>query len=627
MDPSINSSPGLQERFALTRALGELRDTLVQRAERHRGLLMQLPPDRHASGENLLHYLALRDQDLRPLQLRLYRLGLSSLGRAEPHVLASVDAVLSNVGEPGPEMKGCGTAGQARQGFDDNRHRLEQNTLNLFGPSPEGRRVYIMVTLPTQAAEDYLLVEQLLVSGTDCVRINCAHDGPETWKWMIENVRNAQRATGRSCRVLMDLAGPKLRTGPMAACPGVIKVKPDRSSLGEVERPAQVWLYPGGSANAEPHATTGSLAVEADWLKQAREGDRVRFRDARGSKRSWRIRQVTPDGCLAEGRKTAYLVNGVTLRLRRADDREQPVTELASIPPGEAVIRVRVGDTLLVSGDGQPGQAELRDKDGNLLRSGRVSLGIAEVYRDARTGESIHFDDGRITGIIQSVDDGQLMVRIHQTRKSEERLTSDRGVNFPDSDLDLEPLGERDLEHLAFVAQHADMVGLSFVNSGKDVRDLRERLVAMGAGQLALVAKIETRRGFEQLPGILLEALQFPVCGVMIARGDLAVECGFERLAEIQEEIMWFCEAAHVPVIWATQVLESLCKRGLASRAEIADAAMSQAAECVMLNKGPYVDQAVIMLDDILRRMQFHRSKKRARLCRLGLGAWSPDTP
>jgi pyruvate kinase len=62
---------------------------------------------------------------------------------------------------------------------------------------------------------------------------------------------------------------------------------------------------------------------------------------------------------------------------------------------------------------------------------------------------------------------------------------------------------------------------------------------------------------------------------------------GYERLAELQEEILWLCEAAHLPVIWATQVLEQLAKSGLPSRAEISDAAMGERAECVMVNKGP----------------------------------------
>ena len=96
----------------------------------------------------------------------------------------------------------------------------------------------------------------------------------------------------------------------------------------------------------------------------------------------------------------------------------------------------------------------------------------------------------------------------------------------------------------------------------------------------------------------------------MVARGDLAVEMGFERLAEVQEQILWLCEAAHVPVIWATQVLETLAKKGLPSRAEVTDAAMSGRAECVMLNKGPHVLTAVPFLDNVMTRMQSHQAKK-----------------
>ena len=98
--------------------------------------------------------------------------------------------------------------------------------------------------------------------------------------------------------------------------------------------------------------------------------------------------------------------------------------------------------------------------------------------------------------------------------------------------------------------------------------------------------------------------------GVMIARGDLAVEAGYERLAELQEEILWICEAANVPAIWATEVLDRLAKTGRPSRAEITDAAMAERAECVMLNKGPRIVEAVAVLDDILRRMADHQRKK-----------------
>ena len=113
--------------------------------------------------------------------------------------------------------------------------------------------------------------------------------------------------------------------------------------------------------------------------------------------------------------------------------------------------------------------------------------------------------------------------------------------------------------------------------------------------------------------------MRSPCIGVMIARGDLAVECGYERLAEIQEEILWLCEAAHVPVIWATQVLETLSRGGSPSRAEVTDAGMGGRAECVMLNKGPEIVAAVRALDDILQRMQAHQNKKQSMLRSLGI--------
>jgi len=162
-------------------------------------------------------------------------------------------------------------------------------------------------------------------------------------------------------------------------------------------------------------------------------------------------------------------------------------------------------------------------------------------------------------------------------------------------------------------------VEISFANSVADVQLLQEQLKKLGAEMLPIVLKVETRKGFENLPRMLLSAMQWPICGVMIARGDLAVECGYERLAEVQEEILSVCEAAHVPVIWATQVLENLAQKGVPSRAEISDAVMAHRAECVMLNKGPHITEAVEALDSILKRMQSHQQKRRPMLRELKL--------
>jgi pyruvate kinase len=163
------------------------------------------------------------------------------------------------------------------------------------------------------------------------------------------------------------------------------------------------------------------------------------------------------------------------------------------------------------------------------------------------------------------------------------------------------------------------------VRTEGDVRCLQARLQELGAENLGIILKIETRQGFENLPRLLLAAMRSRAVGVMIARGDLAVECGYQRLAEAQEEILWISEAGHVPVVWATQVLETLAKTGMPSRSEITDAAMGERAECVMLNKGPFVVDAVKTLDDILRRMQAHQDKKRSMLRKLRIaGQFQP---
>jgi pyruvate kinase len=249
---------------------------------------------------------------------------------------------------------------------------------------------------------------------------------------------------------------------------------------------------------------------------------------------------------------------------------------------------------------------------------------LPEVLGSVRPGEPIWFDDGRIGGTVVEASPRALTIRVEVVPPAGGRLGADKGINLPRSRLSVSGLTVDDRVNLPFVAKHADLVGQSFVNSPADVAELQEELRRLGRPDLGLVLKIETQRGFASLPRILLQALASPRAGVMIARGDLAVECGFERLAEVQEEILWISEAAHLPVIWATQVLESLAKNGKPSRAEVTDAAMGDRAECVMLNKGPHVTEAVQALDNILRRMQDHVSKKRAMLRPLRVSMFAP---
>ena len=201
------------------------------------------------------------------------------------------------------------------------------------------------------------------------------------------------------------------------------------------------------------------------------------------------------------------------------------------------------------------------------------------------------------------------------------RLRAEKGINLPDSVINTPALSAKDLADLEALHPHVDMLGLSFVRSAEDIEELYAHLNRLNAKEVGVVFKIENTQAFDNLPRILLSSLQRPHVGVMVARGDLAVEMGFERLAEVQEEILWLCEAAHVPVIWATQVLEGLAKNGQPSRAEVSDAVMSGRAECVMLNKGPYIVSTVQFLNGILERMTAHQSKKRSMLRKLSVSA------
>ncbi|HLT46265.1 MAG TPA: pyruvate kinase [Rubricoccaceae bacterium] len=605
---------------ALIAQLSAIRDDMIRAAEGSADLLAGLHPRHRASGRNLLHYLAFRRHDLRPLQEALSRLGLSSLGRAEAHVLASVDAVLGGLhriaGRPVPPE--APTASD----FEEGPRRLRANAEALFGPPRPERGTRIMVTLPGDAAADCTLVYDLLRAGTDCVRVNCAHDDPAAWGRMIGHLRRAEEATGRPCRLLMDLAGPKLRTGPVTPGPAVVRVRPERDALGRVVRPARVWLT-GAEAPGRPFTPADATVPVPDaWLAALAVGDRIRFTDARGAKRTWRVVDAAPDGCWAEAQKTAYVVPGTRLRRSpgRGDGEKKRAAAVGALPAREGAVPLGRGDLLVLTASEEPGRPATADARGALLRPATVGCTLPAALAAVRPGERVLFDDGRIGGVAERVEGGRVLVRVtHAGERA--KLRADQGINLPDTALRLPALTADDLRDLPFVAERADLVALSFASGADDVRQLRERLAPLGERAPALVVKVETKRGFEALPAMLLEAMRGPRCGVMIARGDLAVECGFERLAEVQEEVLWVCEAAHVPVVWATQVLESLAKGGLPSRAEVTDAAVGHRAECVMLNKGPHVVEAVQALDDILRRMQAHQRKKSARLRALHLAS------
>jgi pyruvate kinase len=277
-------------------------------------------------------------------------------------------------------------------------------------------------------------------------------------------------------------------------------------------------------------------------------------------------------------------------------------------------IKVKEGDELILTGSFSAKR--------KLDRKALLIVAPAEIIKMMKPGEHVFFDDGKFEGKIMQVSAKDIAIRITRISTQKPFLKVEKGINLPDSELRINPLTKSDLSYIPFICKYADMVGYSFVSTPLDVDQLRQEVKkhqSKAKTPPAIILKIERLTAVQNLPGLLLTGMKDQIFGVMIARGDLAVEIGFERLSEIQEEILWICEAAHVPVIWATQVLETMNKTGFATRSEMTDAGMGVMAECVMLNKGKYLVKTIHALDNILKRQMGHVDKKRYIMRPLGI--------
>ena len=441
------------------------------------------------SAHNLACYLALRHRDLRKLQRPLMALGLSSLGRLEGRVLPTLKAVsgaLSALAGDAPARH------RSTATFFAGEARLRANAREILGTPAEAAPVALLVTCPSEAADNGDFMLDMARKGVEAVRINCAHDSAEKWRAMIDNLRLAEAATGRRLKVFMDLAGPKIRTG-------------------RVRRP--------GKGHHRAH-------------------------------------------------------------------------------PGDLIVLTAIGDL---------------DRVDTAERHFAAECTQTEALTVSREGDRVFLDDGRLGATIEHIAGWGLVARVTAVAKKGLSIKPEKGLNFPDRHLDIDALAEKDRADLAFVSAHADAVEYSFVQSAADVVKLQDALAVLRPADwqtLSLVLKIETARAVINLPEIIVQAAGRQPAAIMIARGDLAVEIGFARTAEIQEEILWLGEAADVPVIWATQVLEGLISKGMPSRGEMTDAAMAARAECVMLNKGPYLNETIDQLRALLARMGDHQHKK-----------------
>ncbi len=464
----------------LKQQLTVLEVKMLAECDKRKQILDAIHPDQSSAARNLIHYLVLRNEDIRPLQDMLHISGLSSLASAESHIRRQIQSIRERLGHGYDEhqLETCD--------YTFSLNEIAKKSEMLFGSKPDPIQPNIMVTFDTSFAEDYSIIKGLLQNGMNVARINCAHDDEVTWSRMIQHLKRACRHTGVSCKIYMDLAGPKFRT--------ILTKKGKRKGHVKTKEGQIVWL-------AE---------------------------DTKGFS----------------------------------------------------------GDDIVINPN---------------------EKGIIEALKK---GDRIYIDDGVIKGHVEKINKNGVAVRIIRIA-GKNQIKQNKGINFPDTYINTPSLTDFDLQCLPFVCHHADLLGYSFVRKASDLEALIYKLKEFAPVAPEIVLKIETPQAVENLPGLLLCGMTQKVFGVMIARGDLAVEIGFERMGEIQEEILWICEAAHVPVIWATQVLENLNKAGIATRSEITDASYAAMAECVMINKGDHTLEVLETLRSILHRTAGHHAKKR----------------
>ncbi|MGA7370298.1 MAG: pyruvate kinase [Nitrososphaeraceae archaeon] len=666
-----SQTSGDEER--LGNRLADLYFKIVKDVEKHKHFYqLNTMHENEASRDNLLAYLALRQHNLEDLQMELAEEGLSSLGRLEGQVLITLERVLKHFNPQSSfQIVNEISSGLKNITYQESQNVTTKRSRLLLGRPREGRSTRIMVTLDLESIHQPHLLEELLIHGMDIARINCAHDTPREWKMLIDAIRHAEerliqrdQGIGRRCRIVMDLAGPKIRTRSTGLEIRPIKIGVPKDIYGKTVRMVEGFLD-GEAQFTEKIALAGvppsfviSIKEGHDEILNLDIGESLSFHDTRGRHRTLIIlERISPRRVRIGLDKTAFLQEDIILYKQKyggdsnnstQNRKKNSVYKGGSIKPSlnpeedkfhgsEAdeendnadSHRLKIGcnapqptDVVVKSGD----RILLHKKEANVgsdtipfsryekygkYIAGEISCNIPGILESVQVGHRVYIDDGKISSIVRSSTDEHLELEILSPSDTIAKIKPEKGLNFPDSNLNLPALTSEDIDNLNFIVKNATAAGLSFVHSPDDIKSLHETLSNIEESDFGIIAKIETGDAVTNLAKVLLAGLDLPNFGILIARGDLAVEMGFENLPTIQEDILCMCEAAHIPVIVATQVLETMAKSGLPTRAEMIDAAFGQRAECVMLNKGKHILEAVKMLSLILGSEEKRHLKKR----------------
>ena len=579
----------------LSRMLDSLQLAIARHVRVHRHDLAAVDPEFRRDAHNLIAFITLGGKRERELR-RLCDLHALAIPSAAPE---QVPEAISRLRTSIREMTGGITKGpRVPRPPIRLTAGIVKRTASLFGQRRRGCAAHIMVTLPDDAATNVATLRNLLRGGMSVARINCAQLNSACWKAMIRNVRKASRETGIACRILMDLSGPKLRTGEMVSGPCVIRIRPRRDALGNTVAAVPLLLVASGrKSHAGP---VPAIPVATRWLKDLRPGTKITLVDARGKKRSLLAGASQDAGRRATCRETAYLQTGTRLTYRDVRGRFR-TAKVGALPPLEVRIQLRRGDLLRIHREPAAGEPARFDGIGKHQIAAHISCTLPQVFRRVRPGQKVVFDNGVIEGIVEKAGPAAFFVRITHTAGTSASLRADKGINLPQTDVAVRGLTPKDRNDLRFASRHADLVSLSFVRDPQDVLAVQGAIRRLRGKKPGVVIKIETAHAVEHLTRILLATMRYPRSGIMMARGDLAVEYGWERLAGLEQLMLDMCRAAGIPFAVATEILDSMARRGLPTRAEITDASVAADAQCILLSKGPHIVPAVRLLRRIIR--------------------------
>ncbi|MEA3418322.1 MAG: pyruvate kinase [Campylobacterota bacterium] len=570
---------------------------------------------RYQSLLNLRHYRILRSKNRTKLQEKLFLMSLSSLGRSYGHVAASIDTLYDQmVSSLGGEMLSPEEmAGFHHVSISEAIELASHNSFTLFGGKPSARlskqKTTVMVTLPSYAAEnDGLLIRGLARAGVRVFRINTAHDSAGVWQAMADVIAdiNQGRHEEKKLKIFIDLAGPKIRTGKIKRVDLPVVVGSNKSEKEVILYPEKGTTAPQKTDIITQKKMSATLCVEKKFYKKLKTGDAIKVRDANGKKAKITLTKITKNSARGTIDKKVFLDKDSMLRQKDAK------SFLLNIERQIEQIRLFINDYLIITEEKIPGHSTVTDSDDKVLKSAAISCSLKGMTSFVAIGDKVFIDDGKIGLEVLEKTKQAIICRVTHAKVNGTLIKEEKGINFPDSELKIAALTKADRQNILSVIDFADSFSLSFCQKQEDVRELRELLREHRRDDAGIVAKIETKNAVSNMPEILEELLACKNSGVMIARGDLAIEVGFINMSFIQEELLDICNAAHMPVIWATQVLESQMKTNLPSRAEISDAALSGRAECVMLNKGPFAIDTIDILRQILHEMHllFKKNQK-----------------